>query len=263
MLLWISIATYLLSGLLALGSAFRQQSLPKLAIFLPAVIGLLAHTSWLASEIFVAGAFHFSLLNSLSVCIWMTIGIVVIASLTRPVHSLFTFFMPAGSALLIIALNAPQLAAPKDYSQGTLVHIFLSLLAYSIILVTTLQAILVQLQGRLLHKHQLNGRLLTLLPPLQSMERLMFEWLLIGFVLLTAAIISGGLYVDNLFAQHLAHKTLLTLIAWGFFATLLFGHFYLGWRGDRASRLIYLGFAFLFVAYIGSQFVLEYLLQRQ
>jgi ABC-type uncharacterized transport system permease subunit len=79
-------------------------------------------------------------------------------------------------------------------------------------------------------------------------------------VLLTAAIITGGIYVDNMLAQHLIHKTVLTLIAWAFFATLLFGHFYLGWRGQYASRLIYLGFGFLIVAFMGSKFVLEYLL---
>jgi ABC-type uncharacterized transport system permease subunit len=94
------------------------------------------------------------------------------------------------------------------------------------------------------------------------MERLLFEWLMIGFILLTAAMISGGLFVDNLLTQDLVHKTVLTFVAWLFFATLLFGHFYLGWRGALASRLTVFGFIFLMLAFFGSKFVLEYLLHR-
>ncbi len=260
MLLWIAILTYLTSGLVAIWSVMKEKKYPLWVVYSPAAIGLAAHSAQLISEVMVAGMLQMSLLNSISICVWMTIAVILISALSKPIHNLFMFLMPAGAAFLVLALFAPQLAAPKAYSTGMLVHIFISLLAYSVMIITTLQAILVNIQSNHLHKHRFNNKISSILPPLQSMERLMFEWLMIGFVLLTAAIITGGIYVDNMLAQHLIHKTVLTLIAWAFFATLLFGHFYLGWRGQYASRLIYLGFGFLIVAFMGSKFVLEYLL---
>lgn len=261
MLLWIAISTYLLSGAMAVLTLVNDRKIPAWQTYGVALIGLAAHTSELASELLVEGMLQMSLLNSISVCVWMTISVILVSSLTKPIHNLFTFFMPAGSIFLLIGLFAPQLASPKTYSAGMLVHIFVSLLAYSVIIVATLQAILVNIQTNHLHRHEFDNRLTSILPPLQSMERLMFEWLMVGFVLLTAAIVTGGLYVENLLAQHLIHKTVLTLIGWGFFATLIFGHFYLGWRGQYASRLVYFGFGFLLIAFLGSKFVLEYLVQ--
>jgi len=152
-----------------------------------------------------------SLLNTISICVWMTIAVILISALSKPLHNLFTFFMPAGAAFLVLAIFAPQLAEPKIYTTGMLVHIFVSLLAYSVMIVATLQAILVNIQSNHLHNHRFNNRISSMLPPLQSMERLMFEWLIIGFVLLTVAIVTGGLYVENMLAQHLIHKTALTL----------------------------------------------------
>ncbi len=261
MLLWIAILTYLASGMAAIWSIVKDQKIPRWVIYGLAVIGLAAHSAELTAEVLVEGMLQMSLLNSISICVWMTITVVLVSAMTKPIHNLFTFLMPAGALFLMLGLFMPQLAAPKSYSTGMLVHIFVSLLAYSVMIVATLQAILVNIQSNHLHKHRLNNRISSILPPLQSMERLMFEWVIIGFVLLTAAIATGGIYVDNLLAQHLIHKTTLTTIAWFFYATVIFGHFYLGWRGKNASRLIYLGFIFLIIAFIGSKFVLEYLLQ--
>jgi len=262
MLLWIAIVTYLASGVTAIVSLINERKIVRWHLYGPALIGLAAHSAELISEVIVEGMLQMSLLNTISICVWMTIAVILISALSKPLHNLFTFFMPAGAAFLVLAIFAPQLAEPKIYTTGMLVHIFVSLLAYSVMIVATLQAILVNIQSNHLHNHRFNNRISSMLPPLQSMERLMFEWLIIGFVLLTVAIVTGGLYVENMLAQHLIHKTALTLIAWGFFATLIFGHFYLGWRGQRASRLIYFGFSFLLVAFMGSKFVLEYLLQN-
>jgi ABC-type uncharacterized transport system permease subunit len=261
MLLWIVIFSYLASGIAAITATYTEKNVNKWTYLGLAAFGVMAHTAELASELIVEGMLQMSLLNSISVCVWMTISVILISALTKPIHNLFMFFMPAASAFLLLALLAPQLAAPKAYSSGMLIHIFVSLLAYSVMIVTTLQAILVNVQSNHLHHHRFNSRISSLLPPLESMERLMFEWLMIGFVLLTLAIVTGGIYVDNMLAQHLIHKTALTIVSWGFYAVLLFGHFYLGWRGLRASQLIYIGFSFLLVAFFGSKFVLEYLIQ--
>ncbi len=261
MLLWIAIATYLLSGFFSIKTLLGNHKVIRWQLYGPAVVGLVAHSIHLVSTVSINGMLQFSLLNTISICVWLTIGVVLISAVTKPIHNLFTFFMPLGGILLFIGVITPQMASPKAYSNGMVFHIFVALLAYSIMIITTLQAILVNIQSNHLQKHHLNNRILKLLPPLQSMERMMFEWLMVGFMLLTVAIITGGMYVSDIFAQHLIHKTVLTIIAWFFFAVLIFGHFYLGWRGQQASRMVYLGMIFLLVAFVGSKFILEYLIK--
>lgn len=260
MLLWVAILSYSTSGVVAIRALLTEMEPSRRSIYVPACIGLLAHSITLISQVVDSGMLQLGLLNALSICVWMTVLVILISGINKPLHNLFPFFMPGSAALLIAGIVTPQMSEPKVYSTGMLLHIFVSLLSYSVMIVATLQAILVNMQSNYLHTHRTEKRFSRILPPLQTMERLMFEWLMVGFVLLTIAIITGGIYVDNMLAQHLIHKTVLTVIAWFFFAILLFGHFYLGWRGQRASRLTYLGFGFLLIAFVGSKFVLEYLL---
>lgn len=261
MLLIIAMITYTLAGAFALKGASISKTNYRSGILILTCLGLLAHTVSLAYNFIQTGTLQMSLLNSLSICVWMTVMIVTISGVIKPTHSLFLFFMPAGAFFLLIGLLAPQFATPKTYSGGLLIHIFTSLLAYSVVLITTLQATLVNFQNHQLHKKDLDHALLKLLPALQHMESLMFGWLRVGLILLSLAIIVGIIYVDNLFTQHLIHKTVLTVIAWVLFTVLLVGHHFFGWRGHRASQLIYLGSGSLLLAFVGSQFVLEYVLK--
>ncbi|MHA7880826.1 MAG: cytochrome C assembly family protein [Saccharospirillum sp.] len=259
MLIWLAIIGYIISGGVAL-RGLSQASLPdRRWLFWPATLGAAAHLSTLASELIVFGALQVGFFNSASVITFFIVSTLLISGMTKPLHSLFAFVLPLAAVVLVVAVLAPQTQVPRVYSGGMLFHIFVSMLAYSVITIAAVLAVLLGIQNRQLHEHHPETRLNRVLPPLQSTERLMFEWLMIGFVLLTLAIVSGGLFVSNLFAQSLAHKTVLTLVAWVFFAALLFGHFHLGWRGARASKLTVSGFVFLMLAFFGSKFVLEYL----
>ena len=73
---------------------------------------------------------------------------------------------------------------------------------------------------------------------------------------------SGFTFVEDLFAQHLAHKTAFSLLALSLFGILVAGRVFAGWRGKRAVYLYLWGFAFLCLAYFGSRYVLEELLNR-
>ena len=94
------------------------------------------------------------------------------------------------------------------------------------------------------------------------METLLFQLIALGFVLLTLALTSGFVYLENLFAQHLVHKTVLSIIAWVVFAVLLWGRYRHGWRGRKALRWTLGGFLILMLAYLGSKAVLELVLHR-
>ena len=103
---------------------------------------------------------------------------------------------------------------------------------------------------------------MRILPPLTLTEALLFRLIAAGFLLLTLTLVTGVLFVDNLFAQHLVHKTVLSVAAWLVFGVLLFGRWRYGWRGKRAVRLTLIGMAVLLLAFFGSKFVLELLLRR-
>ena len=102
----------------------------------------------------------------------------------------------------------------------------------------------------------------SMLPPLDALEKVMFRLIGAGFALLTLALLTGFIFVTNLRAQHLEHKTILSIAAWVVFAVLLVGRVRYGWRGRSAVRLTLSGFGVLVLAYFGSKFVLEYILGR-
>jgi ABC-type uncharacterized transport system permease subunit len=116
-------------------------------------------------------------------------------------------------------------------------------------------------QDRLLHGHRPN-RVVQALPPLQTMEHLLFILILLGFFILSLSLLSGLLFVDDLMAQHLAHKTVLSITAWAMFGVLLWGRWRRGWRGRKAIRWTLASYALLILAYFGSKLVLEQILSR-
>jgi ABC-type uncharacterized transport system permease subunit len=116
-------------------------------------------------------------------------------------------------------------------------------------------------QDRRLHA----GKLSTvnqLFAPLETTERLLYGIAAAGFLALLLAVLSGFVFVDDLFAQHLIHKTVLSLVALLLFGLLLAGRQFAGWRGRRAVSLYLWGFATLGLAYFGSRYILEQVLGR-
>jgi ABC-type uncharacterized transport system permease subunit len=142
---------------------------------------------------------------------------------------------------------------------GIALHILLSVVAYSLLSAAVLQALLVSWQNDRLKSKHVSG-VIRHLPALQTMENLLFEFVWVGVALLTAGLIVGAFYIDNMFAQHLAHKTILSAIAWLIFVILLWGRILRGWRGPYAIRWILGGFCTLMLAYFGSKLVLEVIL---
>jgi ABC-type uncharacterized transport system permease subunit len=139
-------------------------------------------------------------------------------------------------------------------------HAGVALAAYAALSLAALQAMLVWHQESALRKRRppFGGRIQ--LPPLSAMETTLFRWIQTGFALLSLTLLSGMLFINDWFAQHLVHKTVLTSLAWGVFAALLIGHWRAGWRGRQAARWTLAGMALLLLAFFGSKFVLEVLL---
>lgn len=145
--------------------------------------------------------------------------------------------------------------------KGLVIHIVLSIVAYTLVTLAGSQAVLIYTQNYHL-KHRHLRHLLQLLPPLQTMEAMLFDLVITGWLALTIAIASGFFYVDDLFAQHLAHKTFFTVSAWVVFGLLLLGRWLWGWRGLVAVRWTISGLLLLMIGYFGTQVILQRVLFR-
>lgn len=182
--------------------------------------------------------------------------------LRRPLQNLLVLLFPLSAMSVLVSAFAPSTAGINTHlSGGLLVHVFSSILAYAVFSLAAAQAALVAAQDyQLRHRH--TRGIVQILPPLQLMETMLFELLLVGVILLSIAIVSGILFIDDIFAQSLVHKTVLTLLAWLMFSVLLWGHYQLGWRSQTAVRLTIGGFLVLVLAFFGSKLVLELVLHR-
>lgn len=225
------------------------------------VAALLCHAGVVWTGIFAGGGVELGFYK-VSALIFLVINLVCIVSLSRrPLQNLLVALFPLSALAVLVASYAPETAPIRtDMPAGILLHIGSSILAYAVLTLAAAQAALLALQDHQL-KHRHTRGLIQVLPPLQLMETMLFELLWVGEILLTAAILSGFVFLDDIFAQHLVHKTVLTLGAWLLLAVLLWGHYRLGWRSTTAVRLTLSGFGLLVLAFFGSKLVLELILQ--
>ncbi len=149
----------------------------------------------------------------------------------------------------------------RDLDWRLELHAWFALLAYATLAIAALLAIMLWAQERALRRRQFHAWL-GVLPPLTELETLLFRTIAVGFVLLTATLLTGVLFVEDFFAQHLIHKTVLSVLSWLVFGALLFGRWRYGWRGTKAVRWTLTAMALLVLAFFGSKAVLELVLQR-
>ena len=237
------------------------QDKPDNKIIALAFIALILHAVLLFSDTITSNGLNPSIVNSFSLVAWIIILLYLIAELRKPVETLGIFMLPIAGLSVLLELFFPGAMSISNRSFELEVHIFLSLLSYGLLAIAAAQSVLLLVQTHYL-KNKHPGGFIRSLPPLQSMETLLFQIIKIGFSLLTLALLSGFIFLDNIFAQHLVHKTILSMIAWLLFAILLWGRWHFGWRGRKAIHFTLGGFIFLMLAYFGSKIVLEIILQR-
>jgi len=164
----------------------------------------------------------------------------------------------AVAVLVLVQIFGPANTRPSDWQIQ--LHAAIALLAYALLSLAALQALLLLLSERALRS--LEWRWLAALPPLSRLERHLFALIWAGFTGLTLTLLSGGLFISDWFAQHLVHKTVLTLAAWLVFALLLLAHMRFGLRGRTAANWTLAGMGLLLLAFFGSKLVLEIILRR-
>ena len=223
------------------------------------VLALIFHGSDIFFTMQLAGGWDLSLFTTVSIAAWLMAFIAFIVGVKTPNNYLGMAVYPLVALSLIFKISVPSSHATALVNPALEWHILLSLAAYSLFTLAAVQAIVLAIQEQQLRQRHIAG-LMRKLPPLQTMETGLFQLIIAGFILLSAGLLTGVLFVDNIFAQHIAHKTILSLVAWCVFATLLWGHWRYGWRGKTAIKWTLVGFTLLVLAFLGSKFVLEFIL---
>ncbi|HQQ64120.1 MAG TPA: cytochrome c biogenesis protein CcsA, partial [Pseudomonadales bacterium] len=244
--------------------AWQRQTVPaRQAMSLLATLALGLHAISVYTQIDTVAGFNFGFFHVSSLIFWVVCITIVISSFKLPVGSLLApvFAMTSLSIACSLFLDSPY-TPQHDLGYPIAGHILLSILAYSILTIASAQALALALQDRLLKERQFQ-KAMALLPPLQTMEALLFEMLWAGTVLLALSIASGLLFFNDMRAQHLAHKMFFSLVALAVYAVLLWGRHQRGWRGRQAIHWTLGGFAALMLAYFGTKFVLEFILHLQ
>ena len=240
--------------------ATEASATGRLAILVP----LALHGALLYPSLFPGAGLNLGVGNTISAISWLTVLVYWLASFRYNMECLQTMVLPGAAICLLLPLAFPEAhAIPHTELPLFKVHLLISLLAYSLFTIAAVHTVLMALAERRLHGHVLS-QILGKLPPLLTMEALLFRIITVGFILLTLSILSGVMFSQELFHKPLQfnHKSLFALLSWGIYAALLGGRQIYGWRGRTAILWTLAGFAMLLLAYIGSKFVLEVILQR-
>jgi len=238
----------------------QNTAVISLPIEILTILALLFHGAAIFFTMKQAQGWDVSLFSTISIISWlMALIAFIFGSKTKAHPGIIIYPLVALSLMLQVQLPTANVSPLPNPALEW--HILLSLSAYSLFTLAALQAIVLSIQEQQLRQRHIAG-LIRKLPALQAMETALFQLLSTGFVLLTIGLMTGFMFIDDIFSQHLAHKTLLSIISWCVFATLLWGRWRYGWRGKTAVRWTLIGFAFLALAYIGSKFILEFLLDR-
>jgi len=248
--------TWLLFTRREIGKPFR------LPLYFATLLALILHGHILYTKMVTATGLRVDITNMFSLVTALMVAVLLFAVLRKRVENLSIAILPlAAIAMLVQWLVVVPHPPIRQANLGLDTHILLSVVAFSLLSIGALQAVLLAIQERHLRNHRPNG-FISALPPMESMESLLFQIIWIGFIVLTLALFNGLLDLKDMFAQHLVHKTVLSLFAWLVFATLLWGRWRYGWRGRTAIRWTLTGIISLLLAYFGSKFVLELILHR-
>jgi len=246
----IAIAFYVITwilitkGVLANIKNPEEQTKPSRLYFLTWAIALIAHIICNIKPVIDAEGLSFNFIALGSYVMWFISFL-----------SIILFIISGSNSDSGIALNS-----------GLGFHVLVSLLAYSTLMLAAVQAILLAMQNNYLHQRLKNSKqsnFFLTLPALEDMEYFLFHLIGVGVLLLSISLLSGFYYLENFFGSNVAHKTILSILSWIIFSALLIGRLKIGWRGKKAVRFTLSGFAVLALAFFGSKFIQEFVINKE
>ncbi|RRD58310.1 cytochrome C assembly protein [Comamonadaceae bacterium OH2545_COT-014] len=227
------------------------------------LVAWILHAAVLAWALLGDGGPRFGFAQALSVTAWLVMTVYVVESQALPQLRTRWTLAGFGTAAVLLALLFPGQKLPPTHSALLPLHWALGIAAYGLFAAAVAHGWLMTRAEERFRQGADNASGV----PLLTLERLMFRLVTAGFVALSATLLAGALFGEQLYGSLYTgwrwdHKRMFALLSWLTFAVLLWGRWRLGWRGKRAVRVLYAGAALLLLAYVGSRFVMEVLLGR-
>jgi ABC-type uncharacterized transport system permease subunit len=260
-------------GILAIAAYAAPALLPRLGtqgVRVALLAAWLLHGALLAVGLlgWQADGARFGFGPALSMTAWLVLTVYAIESRLYPQLQSRKALAGLGAAAVLLGLMFPGSAMAARSSLWLPLHWALGIASYGLFAAAVVHAwLMTRSEAQMRLGAAGSGYLANQVGvPLMTLERLMFSFVVAGFVLLTATLLAGWLFSESLYGQGIAwkwnHKTIFSVLSWLAFALLLWGRWQWGWRGKRAVRVLYAGAALLLLAYVGSRFVLEILLHK-
>lgn len=245
--------------------AAAAYAIPAVARLSPRLARAVVLVAWLLHGLLLGWSLlgeapRFGFAPALSVTVWLVAAVYAIESRLYPQLQTHWALSALGAGVVLLALFFPGQALQTSASVWLPLHLALGIASYGLFAVAVVHALLMlRAEQRIRLAADTDGGL-----PLLTLERLTFRFVTAGFVLLSATLLAGVLFDEQLYgtAWNWSHKIVFSLLSWGVFAVLLIGRARFGWRGWRAARLLFTGAGLLLLAYVGYRFVLEIILGR-
>ncbi|GGB74460.1 cytochrome c biogenesis protein CcsA [Shewanella inventionis] len=250
---------YCIALVLVTSRLFHAQGPNRKAVMVASCIAVILHGVALSNAIFTLDGQNFSLTNVISLVNW-------IIALT------FTITMPRLKVIIVVPvvyacsvlsvallwLLPPQFITHFELHPEILAHVVLSLMAYSALMIAALYAIQLSfIQSKLKKKQMMMS---PAMPPLMTVERQLYHLIIIGFVLLSLSLVTGFVFLEDMFIDGKGHKAVLSIMAWVVYAIMLWQQYTVGCRIRTAVIYSLSGAGLLSLAYFGARIVKELIL---
>jgi len=253
-----AICLYLFAVLTSLIS-LKSSSNRHLGLNLMTIAAVVTHGFYLYLTIDAQEQQNLNLFNMMGLTNWLAMIILLLNAFKREVTLLIVVIGSFAAMSVLLGLTYSKENTMQLGGQwASLVHIFAAIIATGFLLLAAIQAILVIIADRQLRSHPTH--LPSFFPPLQSLESFLFQLLVMGFALMSLALVIALFYLDTAISHQPIHKSVLSTLAWVVFAVLLIGHRWRGWRGRQAAHWTLGGFTLLCIGYFGSKLVIELIL---
>jgi len=254
LLLILALLAYLLGALHYLLDVVSTRLHVGVVATAATLAGLALHTSALAVRL-LRGPGGWSPSESLSVFAWAVVLIYLAAEVRYRNRVLGAFVLPivlvAGSAAAALPDRLAQMA-PGLRGPGFLIHVTLAIFGNAAFALTFVAGTLYLLQERQLKSRHF-GSMRFRLPSLELLDQIGISSILVGFPLLTLALISGAIWAEQVRGSffQLRLREVWSVVSWVLYAGLLYARVSAGWRGRKAALLSILGFCLVLFTFVG------------
>lgn len=219
-------------------------------------IAVVLHAGVLSQAIFTPEGQNFSVTNVFSLVNWL-----IALTFTVLVFRLKVMVVvPVVYGCAIVSVGLMWLIPSTyvgnfDAHPALLAHVILSLMAFSSLMIAALYAIQLWI---ILNKLKTKQQIKTpSMPPLLTLEKQLYQLVIMGFTLLSLSIGTGFIFLDNMFADGMGHKAVLSILAWWVYAVMLWQQYSKGCKIRTAVIYTLSGAGLLFLAYFAARIVNE------